>query len=307
MLLLGATSDSISRTVCPECGAEIDGRSNSSVVVCDCGAVVDDSPIDHGPEWRSFESDERERTGPTRTITRHDRGLSTEIGKGEADVPSRRRARLRRQRRLNGRAKWQSKKERNQAEGLGQIQRMGGKLSLGDITDEACALFIEAQSKDLLHGRSIDSVAPALLYTALRMNDSYRPLSELSEISQCSTDQIRTAYKGLRRALDLPLPVLKVTDVLPYVLSQLPGYTPESIRINSRALAESADSATINRSPRGIAGASILIVQDRVLDEKLWTQKEIVDVVDRSRSTLVQTREELLESLPVNRILEESA
>jgi len=71
-------------TTCPEC----DGRvtTNAHETVCnDCGLVVEDEAIDHGPEWRRFDTDERERTGAPLTAARHDRGLSTEIGR-EADA-----------------------------------------------------------------------------------------------------------------------------------------------------------------------------------------------------------------------------
>ena len=57
--------------------------TNAAETVCDdCSLVIDDHQIDHGPEWRSFDADERERTGAPLTAARHDRGLSTEIGHG---------------------------------------------------------------------------------------------------------------------------------------------------------------------------------------------------------------------------------
>jgi len=68
---------------CPECGGRV--ATNVAETVCEeCGLVLEDERIDHGPEWRSFSDDEqnRERTGAPLTVTRHDRGLSTEIGRG---------------------------------------------------------------------------------------------------------------------------------------------------------------------------------------------------------------------------------
>jgi hypothetical protein len=64
---------------CPEC----DGRVTTNAVetVCeDCGLVIDEQRIDHGPEWRAYDDEECERTGAPLTAARHDRGLSTEIG-----------------------------------------------------------------------------------------------------------------------------------------------------------------------------------------------------------------------------------
>ena len=48
---------------CPEC----DGRVTTNAVdpVCeDCGLVIDEQRIDHGPEWRAYDEDERERAVP---------------------------------------------------------------------------------------------------------------------------------------------------------------------------------------------------------------------------------------------------
>src|SRR6056297_2694446 len=66
---------------CPECGGRT--RVDAAERVCiDCGLVVDADRIDHGPAWRSFDDDDAnpKRTGAPLTSSRHDRGLSTEIG-----------------------------------------------------------------------------------------------------------------------------------------------------------------------------------------------------------------------------------
>ena len=57
---------------CPEC----DGRVTTNAVetVCeDCGLVIDEQRIDYGPEWRTYDDEERERTGAPLTAARHDR------------------------------------------------------------------------------------------------------------------------------------------------------------------------------------------------------------------------------------------
>jgi len=75
-----AQTDS-SANQCPECYSRV--TTNAVETVCkNCGLVIDEQRIDHGPEWRAFEVDKRERTGVPLTATRHDPGLSTEIGCG---------------------------------------------------------------------------------------------------------------------------------------------------------------------------------------------------------------------------------
>jgi len=66
---------------CPECDGHV--TTNTVETVCeDCGLVIDEQRIDHGPEWRAYDDEECERTGAPLTAARHDRGLSTEIGRG---------------------------------------------------------------------------------------------------------------------------------------------------------------------------------------------------------------------------------
>jgi len=113
---------------CPEC----DGRVTTSTAetICeDCGLVIDEQRIDPGPEWRSFDTDNRKRTGAPLTVARHDRGLSTKIGKDGTDVngntPSgRKRRQFGRLRREQKRGKWQPKAERNLSHGLSEVRRL---------------------------------------------------------------------------------------------------------------------------------------------------------------------------------------
>jgi transcription initiation factor TFIIB len=47
---------------CSECDGQI--TTNSVEIVCeDYGLVIEEERIDHEPEWRAYDDDERERTG----------------------------------------------------------------------------------------------------------------------------------------------------------------------------------------------------------------------------------------------------
>lgn len=67
---------------CPECGGSIQSTTVETIST-NCGLVLDEHRIDNGPDWRSFEDTETnpERTGAPLTPSRHDRGLSTVIGR----------------------------------------------------------------------------------------------------------------------------------------------------------------------------------------------------------------------------------
>ncbi|HIP63520.1 MAG TPA: transcription initiation factor IIB, partial [Archaeoglobus profundus] len=70
--------------VCPECGSirVIRDYKRGELVCQDCGYVIEDRYIDAGPEWRAFDSEQKEkrsRVGAPVTYTIHDKGLSTII------------------------------------------------------------------------------------------------------------------------------------------------------------------------------------------------------------------------------------
>jgi len=194
---------------CPEC----DGRvtTNSVETICeDCGLVIDEQRIDHGPEWRTHNQDQRKRTGSPLTAARHDRGLSTEIGRWKDangnELSGRKRQRLSRMRREQARGRFQSKAERNLAHGLGEVRRIASVLELSDsVRDQACQLFRSAQSEDLLRGRSIEAIAAAAsIYGVCRCNGHSRLLDDVVDAARVEQSRVTNAYKTLNTELGLP-------------------------------------------------------------------------------------------------------
>ncbi|PSP69899.1 transcription initiation factor IIB 2, partial [Halobacteriales archaeon QH_9_66_26] len=48
--------------LCPECGGRLVSDTEHGETVCtDCGLVVETDEIDRGPEWRAFDSAERDQ------------------------------------------------------------------------------------------------------------------------------------------------------------------------------------------------------------------------------------------------------
>jgi len=71
-------------TICPKCKSTHLSRDNyrAELVCDDCGLVIEENLIDYGPEWRVFDSEQREkrsRVGAPMTYMIHDKGLSTTI------------------------------------------------------------------------------------------------------------------------------------------------------------------------------------------------------------------------------------
>lgn len=283
------------RQVCPECAGRL--LSTSAETVCDeCGLVVSENELDRGPEWRSFADDETnpERCGAPLTRSRHDRGLSTEIGRSTR-LKGRKRRQVARMRKQHNRARISSKRERNQVYGFTEIRRMTGQLELPDtLRDRACVLFESAQDADLFRGRCIEGFAAATVYAVCRTATVSRTLEEIISVASATEDELKVAYSAVNRELDLPTGPIDPSEYLARFASKLD--VPTEIEREARRLAtESHDSGlTVGRNPSGVA-AACLYTAARRMDHEL-TQKETSDVADVSAVTIRKTFQDLQRS-----------
>ena len=285
---------------CPECDGRV--QTNSRETVCeDCGLILSEQAIDRGPEWRVFEDDDeqRERTGAPLTPTRHDDGLSTNIGEyrdGQGNTLStKKRRHLTRLRREHHRTKRRSKRERNQMQGLFEIDRMAGALGLPESLEErACVLFKSAHEAGLLPGRCIESVATASLYAACRCSETARPLDDLVAVSLADESAVTNAYTVLNRELGLPTPPPFPEAFIPKFVSDL-GLDHDVERRAQRVLDVAEQHRLIGgRNPAGVAGACILVAAAEASTVRRPTQQRVSEVTGVTPVTLRARRDELL-------------
>ena len=290
-----ARSEPRSREECPECGGRT--RADDAERVCaDCGLVVEADRIDHGPEWRSFDDDDTnpERTGAPITRSRHDRGLSTEIGRSTR-VKGRKRRRLARMRTQHNRARISSKRDRNKVYAYTEIRRLTGVLELPDsIRDTACSLFDSAQSESLLRGRSLEGFAAACVYVACRTADVPRTVGEVCAEAKATEDEHAAAFDAMNRELGLPIGPTAPAEYLPRFASELD--CPPAVERRATELAERAVSEGIanGRNPVGVA-AACLYTAARQLDDDC-TQQEAAAVADVTAVTVRRTYVDLTDA-----------
>src|SRR5436309_2245814 len=188
--------------------------SRAEIVCEDCGLVLDDMIIDEGPEWRAFDSEQREsreRAGPPSTIMAHDKGLSTSIGWRNKDaygrqIPHKSRAQIYRLRKWQHRIRTSKSGERSLAQGLTEINTMASKMGLPrHVRENAAVLYRRASTKNLVRGRSIDEVVAATLYASCRQSGVPRTLDEIASKSSVDRKSIGRTYRTLVRELGLKL------------------------------------------------------------------------------------------------------
>jgi transcription initiation factor TFIIB len=289
---------------CPECGGKLASDSEHGETVCEeCGLVVDEKEIDPGPEWRAFDSrekDEKSRVGAPTTNMMHDKGLSTNIGWQDKDaygnsLSSRQREKMQRLRTWNERFRTRDSKERNLKQALGEIDRMASALGLPEnVRETASVIYRRALEENLLPGRSIEGVATASLYAAARKAGTPRSLDELTQVSRVEKDEIARTYRYVVRELQLEIEPADPESYVPRFVSELE--LSEEVERRARQLLSTAKEQGVHsgKSPVGLAAAGVY-ASSLLTNEKV-TQSEVSEVANISEVTIRNRYHELLEA-----------
>ncbi|KYH39470.1 MAG: transcription initiation factor TFIIIB, Brf1 subunit/transcription initiation factor TFIIB [Candidatus Bathyarchaeota archaeon B26-2] len=291
---------------CSECGSTRLMRDyESAEIVCmDCGFVVAMKLADRGPEWRAFDSEQREkraRVGAPITFTIHDKGLSTMIDWHDKDIygkklSSSQRAQIYRLRKWQRRIRVSDAMERNLAFALSEITKIANSLSLPkSIFETASVIYRKAVKEHLIRGRSIQGISAASVYIACRQCGLARTLDDIAAASSVSKKEIGRSYRFLVKELNYFIPPLKPSQYVSKFSNQLTmqGKVEE---IASRILAVASElKLTSGRGPTGIAAAASYIAS--LLTGERKTQREIAEIAQVTEVTIRNRYKELVEQL----------
>jgi transcription initiation factor TFIIB len=294
---------------CPKCGSKHLTKDYSRAeLVCEkCGLVIDAEMMDHGPEWRAFDSEQRDkkaRTGSPMTYTVHDKGLTTTISWQNRDayghsIPTRNRAQLYRLRKWQTRTRINDGTERNLAHALSNLDRMSSKLGLPrNVRETAAMIYRRAVRKRLARGRTIEGVTSAVLYAACRQCNVPRTLEEISNISQMKRKEIGRNYRNISRKLELKLLPTTPQDYISRFCSQLKLSNEVKVKTIEILKHAAKQELTSGRGPTGLASAAIYIAT--VLCGERRTQKEIAKIGGVTEVTIRNRYKELAKKLDID-------
>jgi len=289
---------------CPECGGlVIQDEEHGESVCMDCGLVVEEDGIDRGPEWRAFDSaekDQKSRVGAPTTNTMHDKGLSTNIDWRDKDaygnsLSSNQRQKMQRLRKWNERFRTRDAKERNLKQALGEIDRMASALGLPDnVRETASVIYRRALEEDLLPGRSIEGVSTSCVYAAARQAGVPRSLDEIAEVSRVEKAEIARTYRYVVRELGLEVQPADPESYVPRFASSLE--LSDEAEHRARELLQTAKNKGVHsgKSPVGLAAAAVYAAA--LLTNEKTTQAKVSEVADISEVTIRNRYHELLEA-----------
>ncbi|MFC6731710.1 MULTISPECIES: transcription initiation factor IIB family protein [unclassified Haladaptatus] len=298
------TREQQAEVTCPECGSLLTTDHEHGERHCEeCGLVVEETELDHGPEWRAFDSAERDqksRVGAPMTKMMHDKGLSTTIDWQDKDargntLSAKKRKQLGRLRMWDRRTKTRNARDRNLRQALGEIDRMASALGLPKaIRETASVIYRRALEEDLLPGRSIEGMATASLHAAARQAGNPRTVDEMASVTRVGEMEFQRAYRYIVRELDLQI---APPDPVSYVGRFASGLdVSDETERRARELLETAKREGIlsGKSPVGLAAASIYAAG--LLTNAEITQAEVSEVADISEVTIRNRYRELLKT-----------
>lgn len=264
---------------CPRCFERV--RITRTEVVClECGLVLEDSPIDHQPEWRNFDHREDKSRAMPGNKNRADDGLGSRMGnQSERDRDDERR------RRLNKHARLQGHRSRNRDYTTTQIRRIGGAVGIPEPTIESGELLFRRYHRDSSEGRDLDELAPACLYAACRMAQRGRVPAELAPAARCSEHRIERVYLVVKRALGLEVPPPDVATRIRVIAGKLP-VTQRDAQHACKRLRELDDA-------RVTSGATSTVAAWLLYEECGLTQKRVCEAACVTPTAMRNRREKL--------------
>ena len=289
---------------CPECSGKLVADEEHGETICvDCGLVVEEGTVDRGPEWRAFDSrekDKKSRVGAPTTNMMHDKGLSTNIDWRDKDaygnaLGAKQRKKMQRLRKWNERFRTRDSKERNLKQALGEIDRMASALGLPEnVRETASVIYRRALDENLLPGRSIEGVSTSAVYAAARQAGVPRSLDEITEVSRVEKSEIARTYRYVVRELGLEVQPADPESYVPRFVSSL-GLSEEAER-RARELLKNAKEQGVHsgKSPVGLAAAAVYAAA--LLTNEKTTQAAVSEVADISEVTIRNRYHELLEA-----------
>jgi len=159
-------------------------------------------------------------------------------------------------------------------------------------------IYRKAVKKNLIRGRSINSVVAASLYAACRKANVPRTLDEIAEATSSDRKEIGRTYRFLSRELVLKLKPTKPQEYLSRFCSELD--LSGKIQKMAKNIIDQAEEKELisGKGPTGLAAASIYIASINGGERR--TQREVADVAAVTEVTVRNRYKELVDKLDID-------
>ncbi|MEK0376735.1 MAG: transcription initiation factor IIB [Nitrosopumilus sp.] len=276
---------------------------NTGEQICrKCGQVLVQNMVDSS--YDGFNEDfKNSRTGPKISITMHDGGLSTIIGKSNFDSSGKAvsygmRGALNRMRMWDSRSKSHSSAQRNLTIALVEMNKLKEKLSLSDAIIERAAYFYrKASEKNLIRGRTVKGIVGACIYAACRDLGTTRTIIEISKCMQEKRNIIAKSYRLLFRQLSLEVPVPDSTSSIIRFSNNLE--LPEKVKRDAIFILDILKENQVVAGKKPDAVAATVVYMACIKNNQNMSQQKISRISDITNVTIRNRLREFTKYVPL--------
>lgn len=235
------------------------------------------------------------RTGPANSLTMHDKGLSTVIGKNVDStghvIPDKTRQTFNRLRIWDQRSRARSISNLSRA--LTQLNAMRAKLGMPDhVVENAAYIYRKAVAAKLTRGRTTASLIAASLYASCRETGTPRTLGDVAKAGNIEKRILSRDLRTLIRRLGLNLNQYDVGSFIVKISNNL--NLKEKTKRDALRILQDAEKANITAGKNPVAqAAASLYISCMINDEKIGQKKfsreaGVSDVTVRNMTALIR-------------------
>ena len=194
-------SESVKCSVCGRMQTAITDPESGEMICSNCGMVITEK----------FE--DLDRTGAPTSLSRHDKGLATVIGKSTRDatgktLDSNTRSDFNRLKTWDTRIQMDSSTDQNLSKAFSELDTLKDKLGLSNtIVERTAYIYRKIAGRGLTRGRTIIGMLTAALYLACRETGTPRTLSDISRSSNIKRKDLTKSYRTILVELGIKAPV----------------------------------------------------------------------------------------------------
>ena len=270
------------------------------MICSNCGFVFSDRAEESRAEWRTFSSgrnSEKVRAGSPISLTQHDMGLATIIGKSDKDSSGQKldpsmHLMIHRLRTWDFRSQIHTTADRNFVHAFNELARAKDKLGLSDaIIEKTAYIYRKAQEKHLTRGRSVSAILAAAMYIACREMGASRTFADIAAAMDVKRKIISRGHRILINELDINIPPVDLVKCIARIANKV-NIDEKTKRTAMHTMVDLIDKEiSAGKSPMGLA-ASVLYTSCLRNDDNR-TQKNIAEAAGVTEVTIRNRTKEL--------------
>jgi transcription initiation factor TFIIB len=268
----------------------------SGEIICsNCGTVAAEYMEENRKEFSgTSDGNNNVRVGPPISLTMHDMGLATEVGKDNRDSSGQlidldMRNTMNRLRTWDARIQVKDASVRNFRVAFTLLNKLKDKLSLPyAVIEKAAYIYRKVQQEGFVKGRLISSTLAASLYVACREMGVPRTIEEIANAADVRKKTVSRAYRDIVLSLGREIPQIDYFQCIEKIGSRI-GLNEKIVRHAMKLMQQVLKHGiSAGKDPMGLAGAILYVSMQisgvSIKQSEMATASGVTEVTLRNRA-----------------------